>query len=425
MNSHQNNPDFSTALGRLLGWFDTITTDAGYTGPVVSFRANALRFTGPGNDWRREGILEGCRVLFEKTQDPRWLEIIKDNITQFLNAQRLDGRFENSYFEWNPFEGGMPHEPAVLAAACRALRVLKEQGQEIPALETTIHRYLDEVLTTRLWNKSMRFVRDWEISDFQWSSSASCAASLDLIIEWWKLGHTYDFDMYVEGLTNYLNGLQACSGAAAGGIPSSNRRGAGISPFLAARCLRPLRSCAQFTNSSREDQAADQLAHFLQNTALPEGGFQRLLWSWRPASRNPLLTGATASILSALLEDNRCDAAMLEKQEAWLLDLQTPSGAFRHALGYGHLRPRKEQSDWRDWIAAAGWQDKLFHFLALRTGNESPTLHASQPFETDTRVQGRSGQFRETPEVVEIYKQEQLVYRWQKKARMAEHCELH
>lgn len=412
---------FPRAFRRLHGWLETVRCNDGWGGPVVSYRSNALCFTGAGNDWRLEGLLDAFRLAHGISGDPRWLEEIGWIMERFLRARRLDGQFENSYFEWNPFEGGMPHEPAVLAAGMRSAAVLKRAGRPTEKWESVVHDYLDRVLLSRLWNKSTRFVRDWEISDFQYGNAASAAAALDLLTE---AGRPGDGE-HREALADHLLRLQVEDGDRAGGILSSNRRGAGISPFLAARCLRPLRRHAEQCHSDRAGKGADRLADFLLRQERREGGFRRLVWNWRPASVNPLLTGATAAILAALEEDGR-SGDLTHGTESWLLDLQAPHGAFRHAIGYGQRapRPEPERAEWRDWVASAGWQDKILYWLALKAGDLPFAPIPPDPWETPVRVAGRKGTFSETPERLEIRRDGNVVYRWEKGRRTASVCNL-
>lgn len=411
----------SLAFRRLHGWLETVRGEDGWGGPVVSFRSNSLAFTGAGNDWRLEGILDAARVAYDSSGDVRWLDEIEWITERFLRARRRDGQFENSYFEWNPFEGGMPHEPAVLAAGLRAGRVLEGAGRSTGDWERTVEDYLERVLLSRLWNKSTRFVRDWEISDFQFGNATTTAAALDLLIEAARPGD----DAYREALAAYLLRLQVKDGALAGGIASSNRRGAGISPFYAARCLRPLRRYAEQCNSAQAGEGADRLAAFLLRQERKEGGFRRLVWPWRAASINPLLTGAVATVLAALEEDGKA-ADLTSDSERWLLDLQAPHGAFRNAIGFGQRtpRPEPERADWRDWIASAGWQDKMLYWLALKAQDLPFDPVASEPWSTPVRVKGRKGILSETREQLEILREGEVVYRWVKGRRCASVCGL-
>ncbi|MEM6821022.1 MAG: hypothetical protein AAF558_03615 [Verrucomicrobiota bacterium] len=415
----------SNALALQFNWFKTIHTVGGYSGPVVSFRSNSLRFTGPGNDWRLEGLIKGSIELFKKTQNFEWLDIIERDVTGFLSAQRNDGTFENSYFEWNPFEGGMPHEPAVLAVCLQANQVLEQYDRSITGLEEIVQRYLDDVLTERLWNKSMGFVRDWEISDFQYTNAASCAAMLELINVLAEInGDRRRYSYFADALAQTLVGLQIEGGYLDGAVVSSNRRGAGASPFLASRCLRALRLHANLVKSSSISEAADRLKTFLVRQALPEGGFKRMLWTWRPHSINPIVTGASAQVLTALLEDGFNDDPFYKLQENWLLSLQLPTGAFRNAIGHGQLTPNVDKSEWRDWIPSAGWQDKIFYFLALRGASSPSNEWASKEWETRTRVKGAWGEYIENPEEIKVLRKGVLFYHWKKRKRMASVCKL-
>ena len=62
------------ALSNLEAWLETMRGPAGYGGPVVHWWQNCLNYTGPGLDWRYEGIISGYLTLWERTGEKRWLE---------------------------------------------------------------------------------------------------------------------------------------------------------------------------------------------------------------------------------------------------------------------------------------------------------------------------------------------------------------
>jgi hypothetical protein len=62
----------SCALADLDAWLQTIHQPRGYAGPVAHWWQNRYRYTGPGLDWRYEGILIGYSLLYQKTGELRW-----------------------------------------------------------------------------------------------------------------------------------------------------------------------------------------------------------------------------------------------------------------------------------------------------------------------------------------------------------------
>lgn len=417
------NPDSAAALAGLLGWFDTIRGPDGYGGPAIATRAQCLAWCGPAADWRLEGIFDARARLL--STDPEMQEKLLADLAALGRAQLGDGSFRNSYFEWNPFEGGMPHEPALLASALRARRTLADAGTDVPGLATTVERALLGRHLRLLWNKSLRTARDWEITDFEFGQAVTAAAVLDLLLEWtdWQ-GGLDELAPYAEGLLAWLIRLQKSSGALAGGILASNRRGSGISPFHTARCLGPLRALARRMNHNEAARAADQAATFLAAQALPGGGFKRLLWSWRPESLRPLFTGAVAAILTALHDDGALDEGTRARQESWLLGAVTPTGAFRNAFGFGSVVGNAGRDDWRDWIPCAGWQDKILAYLSRRVAPGALPPARVADFETNVLVDGKPGLVRETSAKLEIDRAGSTAFRWHKNSSWPEICTL-
>lgn len=416
--------DAATAVAALEAWFDTVTTGEGVTGPAIGFRANCLGWCGPGHDWRLEGLLEGHSLRYQATGSPVHLDHLENTVRQIMAAQLGDGSFRNSYFEWNPFEGGMPHEPAILAAALRARKILAASGRDVPELAGTVARALDGRHLRLLWNKTLHTVRDWEISDYQFGPSISAAAVLDLILEWtaWQ-GGWETYRERAENLASWIRGLQEPAGPMAGGIHTSNRKGGGISPFYSSRCLAPLALYARLYGCRETNSCVEKITSFLLRQQLPGGGFTRLLWNWRPASSHPVHLGTSAAILNALQAQGALPEAGLARHESWLLSHATPSGAFRNALGYGKFRPGNGTPDWRDWMPSPGWQDKIYLFFCHRAAG-SRSAFTPRPWSTPATVRHRTGTYQESADTIEIHRGRETVYLWKKKAATPLVCRL-
>jgi hypothetical protein len=416
--------DAAQAVAALEAWFDTITSDAGVTGPALGFRANCFGWCGPAHDWRLEGLLEGRILRHQATGNPAHLDDLEASLRRLVSAQLGDGSFRNSYFEYNPFEGGMPHEPAVLASALRARTVLAAAHRPTPGLAETVSSALDGRHLRLLWNKTLHTVRDWEISDYQFGPSISAAAVLDLILEWttWQ-GRWEDYQLRAAELSAWIRGLQETTGPMAGGIHTSNRRGGGISPFYSSRCLGPLHRYAQRTGCTESQACVEKLVSFLLRQQLPGGGFRRLLWSWRPASANPVHLGTSSAILHALHPFGALSPTDHARHQQWLLSHATPSGAFRAALGHGRLRPGTGVADWRDWMPSAGWQDKVYLFFCQQAPDSRESFDP-QPWSTPATVRHASGSYEETPDALTVQRGAETVYHWKKKSPVPDICRL-
>src|SRR5512143_2590227 len=61
------------AVFALDAWLDSQRQAGGYGGPVVHWWRDCTDFTGPGLDWRYEGIITGYINLWASTRRPIWL----------------------------------------------------------------------------------------------------------------------------------------------------------------------------------------------------------------------------------------------------------------------------------------------------------------------------------------------------------------
>ena len=130
MNSSNPTPAFAPApaLAALAAWQETLRGEGGYHGPVVGPRGECMTWCGPSHDWRWEGLLDGWVAQHRRTADPAVLDLIARACRDLQSAQLADGSFRNSSFEHNPLEGGMPHEPAVMAAVTDSLIISLSLG---------------------------------------------------------------------------------------------------------------------------------------------------------------------------------------------------------------------------------------------------------------------------------------------------------
>lgn len=383
------------ALGRLDAWFESMRVGQGYDGPVVGLRGVAMGYCGPGYDWRYEGILDGAVALAKATKDTRWLDRIERDLGDIAAAQLLDGTFRNSQFEANPCEGGMPHEPAMLAAGCRAARALQEAGRTPPAafLECAA-RYIDEYLIKFLWNKLLKTFNDWPISQFQDWTPHACASAIELLAGYADLTGSWErYAYYAQGAANSIVKLQVVEGPFAGAVPPSSRDRV-IRPFLAARNLPGLSLAGARLNESKYTNAARRLAEFVLSQFSTPTVLPRMVCSDRPSASYPRVLGAFAGTLLALRRAGAADDTVWPAQCAFLLERQRPSGAFDNAVGFGAVHNPKRVPDWRDIVPVCGWQDKIFALLA-ETGVAPAEGQRIETTSLAITVQGRRAQYHE------------------------------
>lgn len=121
------------ALANLEAWLETMRQPGGYGGPVCHWWQHRLRYTGPGHDWRYEGILVGYFQLWQKTGDRYYREKLNRAAFDLLEGQLPDGRYLASRFELNPGTLGTPHEAAATLGLLLALPGLDDPERALAA----------------------------------------------------------------------------------------------------------------------------------------------------------------------------------------------------------------------------------------------------------------------------------------------------
>ncbi len=414
-----------SALGRLEAWLATMRGEGGYYGPVVGLRGVAMAWCGPGHDWRWEGLLDGWIALHRRTGSAVYLDRMAQALGDLRDVQLPNGTFRNSYFENNPFEGGMPYEPATIAAVLRAGRCLKEQGRAWPdGTATMLERFVEQRLIKELWNKVLRTFNNWLQSEFEVYSPPAVAAIVETLCDYAELTGTAErWTPYIAQAAESLLKSQVRAGALAGALPVSNRDGASASPYLAARCLPALARLHRDTGDARFAAAGDALAGFVRRCLLPAGGVPFMVYANRPARVVPRFVGAAAGTLVALDRVQRLDAALLEASLGWILEQQTASGAFATAVGFGSgaLQPRRP--DWRDTVPVCGWADKVYALLARRTTGTVPA-GTSGPVSRTVLVQGRAAEFTEDADGMALRSGKDDWFVWRKRTVWPDVCRL-
>lgn len=427
MNSNNSNHvnTEATAVGALEGWLETFRGAGGYTGPVVGVRGMALSWCGPAHDWRWEGLLDGWVARHRLTQDPVYLDRIVQAFRDLQAGQLADGSFQNSSFEHNPLEGGMPHEPAVMASVLRAGRYLQDVGREWPdGAATFLERFVEERLVKSLWNKTLQTFNNWLQSDFTVYAPPAVASIIEMLYEYGDLtGTTARWTPYIAGAAESLLKSQFRVGPLAGAFPANQTDRASASPFLAARCLPALMQLHRRTGDNRFAEAGDQLADFVKRELQGEGGIACWVFANRPARVTPLLTGATAIALSALSRTERLDDVLGNQQITWLLARQSALGGFETAVGFGRGLPQRNPPDWRDVFPVCGWAAHVYALLANRmTGSATCVKTRVDQIRREVTVRGRRGEIIEEADTLTIQTGNNPVFLWRKRTAWPEVC---
>ncbi len=419
-------PGIASAVAGAEAWLETIRDEDGHYGPVIGFRNTSMAYCGPGFDWRYEALLDAAIAMHRATRDGAYLDRIEQDLSVLAAAQLENGAFRNSYFEFNPFEGGMPHEPAALAAACRALRYLKKAGRGVPSgIARSIEFYIERRLLKELWNKLLQTFNDWETSEFTDYAPCSVAAAMELLMGYAACAGTWEkVERYVSGAAASLVRAQQSAGVLDGAMPLTQRNRNAASVDLAARCVPALVEAHKRLDDASLQQAADKLNRFLERNAALDGPAPRLVFASRPASFLPFFPGAFAGTLLCRLRAGFMTQADVAPHVARALEYALPSGAFRTAEGFGALRTPKAPPDWRDIMPVCGWTAKLYALLA----ELHPPQRATRLVKTvrlPVRVRRRQGVFIEDDATLRIEDARgKPLYHWVKKQRWPQECAL-
>lgn len=399
----------ATAVARHSSWFDTMCQPGGYGGPVAHWWQHRFRHTGPGLDWRYEGILLGYRTLLVKSPDEHWRQRLRRGATDLVTGQLADGHYRSSRFEVNPGTLGTPHEAA---ASIGLLAAYEAEGD--PEWLAAARRNLDALILAlddgsgfadlpghpgRVPNK---------LATFAQALLRLAAAS----------GEPRYLDHARRALADVL-ALQVRDGTWPGAIHQyapDNERGDGrFFPYYNARCVPPLLEAADRLGDERYREAALAVLDFLARTVAPDGAWPQIVYQRGRAMVWPRWLAGAGDILLAFHAAGRpLPAGALER----LLASQLASGGFASAEGFAsqlHQRPPRGTPDFRDLVPVAGWNDKTFRLLCdLLPANTTIPNRDGAPAEHRVRVGRREARFVETDREMRLERNGDLLYLWHK-----------
>ncbi|MEI8139624.1 MAG: hypothetical protein WCI03_07140 [bacterium] len=420
-----DNAKITGARQRLESWFNGMHGPDGYYGPVVGFRGISMGYCGPGFDWRYEGLLDGWLLQSQTGSDFVRLERIEGALAEIWRSQLANGTLRCSYFESNPSEGSMPHEPILMAAALRARACLCLAGRPVDSgLDTLVERFVEERLTRELWNKALRTFNNWLQSEYEFYSPSAVSAIVEVLIGYEEAtGQTSALEPMIKGAADSLLAVQIKTGSLAGGVPVSNRSGSPVSPYLAARCQVAFSLLRRRLNDERFAQAGDALESFLRKVARKEGGFPSLVHQERPASEFPVFVGAAAGVLTSLARSGRLTDDWLQPHLTLILGQQTESGAFNTAQGFnGGIRAIPP--DWRDVVPVCGWADKVYHLLSLLQSSTF-ALAPVGAVHRDVTIRGIPAVFEEDDRTIRLFSgSDNVWFEWEKRTKWPRICNL-
>ncbi|MER3478955.1 MAG: hypothetical protein C4327_00305 [Meiothermus sp.] len=396
------------AIANLEAWLETLRQPGGYGGPVCHWWQNRLRYTGPGHDWRYEGILIGYLILWQKTGEARYRQRLNQAAGDLLDGQLPDGGYSASRFELNPGRLGTPHE----AAATLGL-LLSLPGLDNPERVLASARRNLDYLIAQLYLPGENAYRDRVPNKL-----ATLAQALLTYAE--GSGQKRYLDYAKVALEQAL-GYQVRQGPLAGAIhqygPTATRGDGRFFPYYQSRCIPPLVEGARVLGEPRYLEAARQILGFIERTREPDGGWPMILYQGGGRVERPRWIAANADVLLAYraLGEPPPEAALHR-----LLEAQLKSGGFPTAEGFGGDQPTPH-----DLIPVAGWNDKVFRLLAEllpkpalkpqgRPG--TPALPAPQVglTEVQVRVADTPAWLCENHQALVIQTRSEVLYAWRK-----------
>ncbi|MCY0909657.1 MAG: hypothetical protein OWR62_14850 [Sulfobacillus thermotolerans] len=381
------------ALANLDAWLQTMRQPGGYGGPVAHWWRDQFVYTGPGLDWRYEGILIGYSELWDKTQEVQWLARLKQAAEDLKSGQLSDGSYRMSRFEQNPGTLGTPHE----AAASLGLLTAMERTGDLTLLATA-RANLDNLIH-RLWDPTTHGFTDKPgVPGRVPNKLATFSQALCL------LAHLTQDDQYLEYAKIAIDDVlrfQIDRGRFQGAVhqyaPDNQHGDHRLFPYYNARCINPLLTAAKVFSDPTYSQAAARIMDFLRQTMADDGSWPQIVYTSGRRVDYPRWLAGTADILYAF---HRIGEPLPARALDRLLASQLPSGAFPTAIGFGrktHRHAPLDPPDYRDLIPVVGWNDKVLRLLAARlppaTTLPPPNI---QPYSRPARITAKDTVFTET-----------------------------
>ena len=416
----QNTIDLAAA--RLEAWLETLRGPDGvlpYGGPVAHWWQQSLLYTGPGFDWRYEGIIFGYLNLWKHTNEPQWLAKARRAGEDLLLSQLPDGHYPFSAFEINPASGGTPHEAAASLSLLGLAKTLKSLGQpDWERYRDVAIRNLRSFYLDKLWDPYSKAFRDHpQIASFVPNKAATASQAFFL---WSELSgderwaNEYALPNLERILAYQVNEPGPLMGAIAQNSLDS-RLVPKYMPFYIARCVPGL-MCG-YTWSGKECflERAMLAMDFVLKQRSPNGLLLPAIYPDGQANYWPQWVAALGNILltAEMLLPYGFQYDLEELQDCFL-NGQDASGGFQTAIGFAsQINGRAERiPEFRDLLHVAGWCDKAFQWVTNHVSGNALTAVTCQPFQADCTFHGQNLTFYEDDERVQVTQARETVYLW-------------
>jgi hypothetical protein len=420
--------DQGEVIRAILGmdaWLDSMRAEHGYTGPVAHRWQDCLIYSGPGFDWRYEGIILGYLRLFETNGDLCWLSKAVRAGDDIASSQLPDGRYSTSSFEANPAPGGTPHEAACDLALLRLAAILKSRGEPgWRRFSSVAEQNLRSYFLSGLWDQQTRTLKNLPHDpSLVPNKAATLAEGLFALAELLP-----GDDLVTHYIDPLLESILACQvndpqHPLYGAIDQSflnGRPGGRYFPFYISRCIPALVAAFQLTARQKYLQAAHSAMGFILRFQQADGSFPQVVYPGGRITRDPQWIAGCGDILRAahLLQARGFDFPAIERTRHWLLAGRLPSGGLRTARGFARLEGQPgidSLPDFRDLLPVCGWVDKAFHYLALELPQGwLPAQVEWQDVELACQYRGQRAVYHETRQRIEVLQGLKILYFWQK-----------
>jgi hypothetical protein len=391
----------------------------GYGGPVAHWWQQSFVYTGPGLDWRYEGIITGYLSLWEQTGDEQWLAKACRAGDDLVDGQLGNGHFLGSAFEINPASAGTPHEAACDAALLRLALALRGAGRAgWGRYAACAERNLRTFYIKQLWNEQMRAFSDGPGADsFVPNKAATASESLFLLADLAEDGLWVE--RYALPTLDRILAHQMRGGLLDGAI-AQNSFGEQVVdkyfPIYIARCVTALLRGYAWNGDERYVEAALRAMRFVARYTAPDGSLPTVMYPNGRVNSYPSWVAPLGDVLRAAdeLQPYGFDADFSPVVQR-LLAGQDSSGGIQTAVGFAaQAGGRHTQTpDARDVLHVAGWCDKAFRYLASHCDAPLPEA-TSERFERECTFRGHTLRLLETPSMLDINGRHSTQYRWVK-----------
>lgn len=376
--STQDRAAVRQAVKGLDAWLDSTRQPGGYAGPVAHWWRDCLDYTGPGLDWRYEGIIIGYLNLWAATGEKKWLDKARRAGDDLVNGQLPNGNYRNSCFELNPNTGGTPHEAACDLALLRQAEALRSVGdQSYEKYVQTAQRNLMDYFIGRLWDPARcSFRDDPNIASFVPNKACTLVEALFAFSKFNQEAKWAE-DYALPTLKAVLE-HQVSSGVLDGAICQNSFGKQKIEkyfPYYIARCIPALLEGWAWSGEERFAEAVIQAAGFILRYRFKDGSFPQVIYPGERVNRYPQWVAAVGDILR-LLDLSRALGVAFNGEPTfrWLMSGRKADGSFGAAVGFGKASPGRQREDSRDGLGVVGWNDKVFRFLTGCMLYKSPDI---------------------------------------------------